>query len=101
MVGGGATATADRDWHEVWVNSDRATQLQTDLESMHAEGRSQPASTDAEETAEFATSWAYQTKSLIARGFSDQFRDPDYLIAKLMLAIFAGMFIRLSRMFLC
>jgi hypothetical protein len=82
VIGAGATAVSNRDWHESWLNSQESKKLTTDIEAIHSEGRSHPP-VAATLQSEFATSWAHQTRGLILRGFQSYWRDPTYLMAKL------------------
>ena len=42
VIGAGATATTNKNWHEVWLSSLECRGLQQDLENIHAEGRKRP-----------------------------------------------------------
>ncbi|KAL0960159.1 hypothetical protein HGRIS_011794 [Hohenbuehelia grisea] len=92
VIGAGATATADRDWHKVWSESPEAANLQQEIEKIHTEGRSRGA-VDATLKSAFASSWSYQLGNLVDRDLRSHWRDPTYLMAKLVLNITAGLFI--------
>lgn len=92
VIGAGATAVTDRDWHDVWVNSKGATQLNDDIEAIHTEGRKQPP-VHATLQSTFASSWPHQTVALVERQFQSYWRDPTYLMSKLTLNIIGGLFI--------
>jgi ATP-binding cassette subfamily G (WHITE) protein 2 (SNQ2) len=92
IIGAGATATTDRDWHQVWHESKEANGLQDDIEDIHTKGRSQPPVGSTLQS-EFATSWGYQAKELLVRGYKSYWRTPPYIMAKLMLNIVGGLFI--------
>jgi ATP-binding cassette, subfamily G (WHITE), member 2, SNQ2 len=92
VIGAGATATADRDWHEIWKASPEATSLQQEIERVHAEGRQRPPVRTTLDR-KFATSWAYQVVILTRRNMQSLWRDPTYIIAKIALNITAGLFI--------
>ncbi|TFK52853.1 hypothetical protein OE88DRAFT_1627317 [Heliocybe sulcata] len=92
VIGAGATATTDRDWHDVWQGSEEAQRLTQEIERIHAEGRQRPA-VEATVHSEFTTSWTYQVKELAHRDLVAHWRDPVYLVAKLMLNIMSGLFI--------
>lgn len=68
VIGAGATAQADRDWHRVWRESGEAEGLQVQIERIHEEGRRRP---PVETTLhhEFATSWFDQVAALTVRDF--------------------------------
>lgn len=65
VIGAGATAVADRDWHQVWVDSKECQTLEDEIDQLHAEGRSHPPV--ATVTTQFATPWTYQTRTLLQR----------------------------------
>lgn len=92
VIGAGATATTEFDWHEKWLQSNQAADLQKELERIHAEGRSHGA-VGATYKHEFATPWTYQVAQLFRRDCQAHWRDPTYLLAKLALNIIAGLFI--------
>lgn len=91
-IGAGATATSSQDWPLVWTKSPEADQVNQDIEQIHITGRQKPA-VQATFISEFATSWLYQTWELTKRNYVAYWRDPMYLIAKLALNIFGGLFI--------
>ena len=92
VIGAGATATADRDWHETWQNSSQAQK--TDIELDHIlEGGRKKGAVDASLHHEFSTSWMYQVKTLFIRDINRHWRDPTYLIAKFALNIVGALFI--------
>ncbi|KAG6908741.1 hypothetical protein DXG01_003445 [Tephrocybe rancida] len=78
--------------HEIWKNSPEAVQTQEQLEQMHHEGRNRPPVAEAFHS-EFATPWVHQFKVLLARNSRGFWRDPTYILAKLTLTIFGGLFI--------
>ncbi|RDB27092.1 Brefeldin A resistance protein [Hypsizygus marmoreus] len=92
VIGAGATASSEQDWHAIWNNSEESVETQNSLETIHAEGRSRPAVT-ATFHSEFASSWFHQLGQLFSRGSRGHWRDPTYLIAKLVLNIFSALFI--------
>lgn len=92
IIGAGATATSEQDWHTIWKNSPQAIRLEKEIEEIHREGRKRPP-VRATFTSEFATSWFYQTWELFKRGHVAYWRNPTYLMAKLSLNIIGGLFI--------
>ncbi|KAG5638577.1 hypothetical protein H0H81_011797 [Sphagnurus paluster] len=92
VIGAGATASSKQDWHSIWKSSPEAVHTQEELESIHTAGRNRPA-VEATFQSEFATPWFNQFKELLFRGSRGHWRDPTYLVAKLILNIFAGLFI--------
>ena len=92
VIGAGATAHSETDWHAKWTASREAVELQEELERIHTEGRNRPA-VGATYRHEFATSWSYQVAQLFKRDCEAHWRDPTYLISKLALNIVSGLFI--------
>ncbi|KAJ7757814.1 hypothetical protein DFH07DRAFT_958679 [Mycena maculata] len=72
VIGAGATADSKQDWEAVWRQSPESTKAQNELEKIHAEGRNH---------------------YLIKRDIRFRWRNPTYLLAKLVLNIAAGLFI--------
>jgi ATP-binding cassette subfamily G (WHITE) protein 2 (SNQ2) len=107
VIGAGATASSTQDWEAVWRRSPESARAKEDLDRIHAKGRSRGAA-ETTFTSTFATSWVQQTSSLFARDFRARWRDvcafstdpnvcltllqPNYLSAKLILNIGAGLF---------
>ena len=92
VIGAGATAVADRDWRQVWVDSKELQTLEDEIDQLHAEGRSHPP-VAATVTTQFATPWSYQTRILLQRQNLAFWRDPTYLMSKLSLNVIGGLFI--------
>ena len=91
-IGAGATATSAIDWHKVWKESDEKAKVDTHIDRIHEEGRKKPP-VQTELHSEFATSWINQAYLLLDRAFRSYWRNPTYLMAKLILNISAGLFI--------
>ena len=92
VIGAGATATSATDWHSVWKKSPESVSLKEELTKIHAEGRQRPPVATTQKS-EFSTSWGYQTFALTQRAFSTYWRNPTYLLAKMLLNIAGGLFI--------
>ncbi|KAG6888337.1 hypothetical protein C0995_009084 [Termitomyces sp. Mi166 len=92
VIGAGATATTDVNWHEIWKNSPEAVATQDELERIHTEGRNRPRVAETFHS-EFATPWLHQAKELLTRNSRGFWRNPTYILSKLVLDIFAGIFI--------
>jgi ATP-binding cassette, subfamily G (WHITE), member 2, SNQ2 len=43
VIGAGATATSEFEWHEKWVQSEEAERVQEEIERIHEDGRKKPA----------------------------------------------------------
>lgn len=92
VIGAGATATSGENWHELWRTSIESKRVQQEIETIHTEGRSRPA-VEASIRTEFATPWFYQTVQLLKRDAQAHWRNPTYLMAKLILNTVGGLFI--------
>ena len=92
VIGAGATATSEMDWHKIWLKSEESKKVQIEVEKIHKEGRSRPP-VAATLQHEFATNWFYQVALLFKRNAQAYWRDPTYLMAKLVLNIVGGLFI--------
>lgn len=92
VIGAGATATSGENWHELWQASIESKRVQQEIETIHIEGRSRPA-VEASIRTEFATPWLYQTTQLLKRDAQAHWRNPTYLMAKLILNTVGGLFI--------
>ncbi|KIJ64910.1 hypothetical protein HYDPIDRAFT_132105 [Hydnomerulius pinastri MD-312] len=90
-IGAGTTAYCAIDWYHVWQRSAECNLLESDIDGIHAKGRS-IAPVSASIGSAFATPWLYQTWTLLMRNFADHWRDPTYLMAKLVLNVAAGLF---------
>lgn len=92
VIGAGATASSELDWHDIWFKSEEFQRTQVKVDSIHTEGRSRPP-VEATLQHEFATKWSDQVALLFKRNAQAYWRDPTYLMAKLVLNIVGGLFI--------
>lgn len=84
VIGAGATAKSEQDWHDVWQKSDEYRACQQEMEVILQDGRNRPA-IGATIQGEFASSWTYQLIQLLKRSSIRMVRDPTYLLSKLSL----------------
>ncbi|KAG2006802.1 multidrug resistance protein 1, variant 2 [Coprinopsis cinerea AmutBmut pab1-1] len=92
IIGAGATAVTDRDWNDVWVQSEECARAKEELKQIHEDGRkSPPVAATLKST--FATPWIYQASFVLQRSLRTYWRDPTYLMSKLTLNIIGGLFI--------
>ncbi|KAJ7018816.1 pleiotropic drug resistance ABC transporter [Mycena alexandri] len=92
VIGAGATAASTQDWEAVWRKSPESAKAREALDRIHTEGRSRGA-VQATFTSDFATPWMQQATSLFRRDLRFRWRNPTYLVAKLLLNVVAGLFI--------
>jgi len=89
VIGAGATAASEKNWHDVWRQSKEIAELLREVDAMRNTGLSRPPVATTRHS-EFAASWGYQTVELMKRSAQRHWRDPTYLIAKLALNIIGG-----------
>ncbi|KAJ7168526.1 pleiotropic drug resistance ABC transporter [Mycena filopes] len=92
VIGAGATAASTQDWEAVWRKSPDSAKAHEELDRIHTEGQSRGA-VQATFTSDFATPWMQQASALFTRDFRFRWRNPTYLMAKLLLNIVNGLFI--------
>lgn len=95
VIGAGATAVSETDWYAVWKASPEAADLDREIERLHSEGCSRPVieSKATELYSRFATPWMTQFLTLTDRGFVSYWRNPTYMMSKVVLNIAAGLII--------
>ncbi|KAF9242313.1 ABC-2 type transporter-domain-containing protein [Melanogaster broomeanus] len=94
VIGAGATATSSIDWHEIWQSSPEASKLDLEIQRICMEGRDRPPlASGPEKHTEFAASWMNQFFALTRRGFESYWRNPTYVMAKLVVNISGGLLI--------
>jgi ATP-binding cassette, subfamily G (WHITE), member 2, SNQ2 len=89
VIGAGATQTSEKDWHNVWKQSNEAAEVQKEITVIHENGRNRPAVKTSRHSV-FAAAWGSQVIELVKRGTLNSWRNPTYLVAKLMLNIVSG-----------
>ena len=95
MVGVGAHGKAAQDWPEVWKASPEYQDVQTELDRIHGERRSEPV-TDEGVSGEFAMPLTSQVWHVTTRVFQQYWRTPDYILGKFRLCLLAGLFVGFS-----
>ena len=79
----------------MWNQSSERQEVEANIEQIHAAGKlSFPVASDTR--SEFATSWMTQFKVLYTRENISRWRNPTYLLAKMVLNIASGLFIGVS-----
>jgi ATP-binding cassette subfamily G (WHITE) protein 2 (SNQ2) len=89
VIGAGATASSETNWHDVWQRSSEAAELQREVDKIRHDGFNSPPVVTTRRS-EFAAPWSFQVVELIKRSAQRHWRDPTYLLAKLMLNIGGG-----------
>ncbi|CAE6363521.1 unnamed protein product [Rhizoctonia solani] len=92
VIGAGATATSDIDWHTTWKAAPESSALEHELEKMHSQGRGNAAAGE-QEPPEYATGYMNQISALLVRAFRHYSRNPTYIMGKIILNVASGLFI--------
>ncbi|QRW13753.1 ABC-2 type transporter [Ceratobasidium sp. AG-Ba] len=92
VIGAGATASSDIDWHSAWNKAPESSELENELDEIHKSGREKGIDKD-EPHPEYATGFANQLVALLTRSFRHYTRNPTYIMSKMLLNVFAGLFI--------
>lgn len=92
VIGAGATATCTSNWNQIWKDSPEAGKLEREIERIHQEGQSRPATSTGTHP-EFASSWMKQLGLLTQRGFVCYWRNPMYIYPKLIVPIISGLLV--------
>ncbi|KAF8753310.1 ABC transporter [Rhizoctonia solani] len=92
VIGAGATATSDIDWHATWKAAPESSALEQELTKMHSQGRSNTEASSNEQP-EYATGYMNQLSALLVRAFRHYSRNPIYIMSKIVLNVASGLFI--------
>lgn len=91
VIGAGAAAHTDVDWHAAWNKSPERQEMEQELAGMLAKGREHPPALEkGHQPKEYAASIAVQFQQLLKRSFQHYLRTPSYLMSKFIINIFAG-----------
>lgn len=96
-IGAGATAHSDKDWFELWNESDESRSVSKELDDMHYKmgqrsgDKSEVDKNDKPST--YAMPRATQFQYVFIRVFKKYYRNPTYIFAKLALNVVAGLFV--------
>ena len=95
-IGAGATATTDKDWPKLFNESELAVELRTSLDEIISRRRG--ANENAEDShgnseKEFAQTVPVELYYTLKRAFLAYWRNPSYILGKLLLNIISGLFI--------
>ena len=94
-IGAGATAQATRDWSEIWMDSAEQRNALDEIQRLK-EGKNNLKADDPHNLTSnsgFAVSWWTQYRKVQWRLYSRYWRNPTYLMGKVMLNIVAGLFL--------
>ncbi|OLL21759.1 Brefeldin A resistance protein [Neolecta irregularis DAH-3] len=91
VVGAGATAKVSQDWAEIWRNSELFKKVTLEIEHIINERGSKKPSVELDEK-EFAVPWTIQFQAVLMRTFAAYWREPQYIIGKVLLHITTALF---------
>jgi len=66
VIGAGATASSETNWHDVWQRSNEAAELQREVDKIRHDGFNSPPVVITRRS-EFAAPWSFQVVELIKR----------------------------------
>jgi ATP-binding cassette, subfamily G (WHITE), member 2, PDR len=106
IIGAGASGKSTQDWPAVWLQSQEAKNVQTEIDEIHArrsanaaeasDGKPHSSQKADNENVEFAMPFKDQLWYVVVRVFQQYWRDPQYIFAKLLLGIASSLFIGFS-----
>ena len=87
-----------QDWHKLWIESSERTTVQREIDEFHSKYGSKESAADAavDSNRAFAAHTSTQLMLVTQRAFQNYWRDSNYIVAKIMLNISAGLFIGFS-----
>ena len=91
VIGAGATATTDKDWHELFLQSELFTALRRDLDEIYRTRRQIADSSSSKHAREYAQPFPVQLYEVTKRAFISYWRNPLYLYTKMMLNVVSGL----------
>lgn len=92
-IGAGATASVDKDWAEVWNNSQKCKNVTEAILEMREVLSKKPTSSDPALLKTFAVPYTQQFKWVLWRTFLQLWRDPLYFFSKMFLMVISGIFV--------
>ncbi|KAL4905975.1 hypothetical protein BDW74DRAFT_14933 [Aspergillus multicolor] len=93
VIGAGAAGKSDKDWPVIWNESPQFREVHEEIDRIHKDRASAPSDEDDNTHGEYAMPFISQLFSVTMRVFQQYWRDPIYVLAKLILAIASGLFI--------
>ncbi|KAI3624284.1 hypothetical protein GLX27_003060 [Malassezia furfur] len=93
VIGAGATATTDKNWHELFLQSPQYVEMKQQLAQVHQAKRGAVDETNAQASAqrEYAQPFFVQLSVVTHRAFIAYWRNPLYLTTKMILNVVSGL----------
>ncbi|CCH45108.1 putative membrane protein [Wickerhamomyces ciferrii] len=92
-IGAGATASVHENWYVKWCNSAEYEATTREIQKLVAEGASKPVEHNKELEGTYASPYWDQFTAVTKRTATQFWRDPQYIMAKVILLVVAGLFI--------
>ncbi|KAG6841566.1 hypothetical protein C0991_009601 [Blastosporella zonata] len=94
-IGAGVSPrVGDRDWKDVWLDSEECRQAKEEILLIKERGLAKPVNKGMS-TSSYATSFMYQLKTVSQRNMVALWRSPDYIFTRLFVSAFISLFISL------
>jgi ABC-type multidrug transport system ATPase subunit len=93
IVGAGASGKSTKDWHQVWMDSKEAREVQKELDRIHEDKKNEEiAGADRPDAhSEFAMPFTTQLLYVTQRVFQQYWRTPTYVWGKMLLGILSAL----------
>ncbi|KAJ9620280.1 ATP-binding cassette transporter snq2 [Taxawa tesnikishii (nom. ined.)] len=91
-IGAGNPDYNGQDWGDVWEGSKEKEARQQEIREMISNRRNASTKGKTDDSREFAMPLSTQIYTVVHRSFVDYWRSPEYVVGKLMLHIFTGLF---------
>ena len=91
-IGAGDPDYKGQDWGDVWAASPERNQRSQEIQSMISERRSMSSGSKTDDNREYAMPLGTQLMAVVKRSFVSYWRDPDYVIGKVLLHVVTGLF---------
>ncbi|KAG6911302.1 hypothetical protein DXG01_002141 [Tephrocybe rancida] len=94
-IGAGVSPrVGDRDWKDVWLDSEECRQAKAEILAIKEQGLAKPV-TKGVSSNTYATSFVYQLKTVSQRNMVALWRSPDYIFTRIFVSAFISLFISL------
>ena len=91
-IGAGNPDYKGQDWGDVWAASPERARRSEEIQSMISERRNMTTNSKTDDNREYAMPLGTQLMAVIKRSFVSYWRDPDYVVGKVLLHIVTGLF---------
>ena len=91
VIGAGATSAVNKDWHELWLESNECAEVTKKIEELVEIGSSKENVVDEELKKQFATPYMFQFYEVNKRTFYQLYRSVPYVLPKFFLNVIASL----------